>query len=389
MLEEKKVRKKKKSRRLHYKDLDALRFFGFLLVFLMHIKTFFSEEIAADTSSYIDHFLTFGGTFGIEIFFTLSAFLITVLAIREIEYHGGFKLLSFYKRRLLRILPLYVVILLLIFIGIPKTVAFLDLNYHFKFPPLLPFVTFSSNYYFYINGADYFTGLVILWTIAVEMQFYIIWGFVIKVVGKNLKSICYAIVAAGIIYRIFSGFFTEWQIFKDYHSYYNTLYYLSDFGIGALIAIHVREKKDLVEYIKSMDKNMINYVYLFSIAYLLFSGIFYGNTILHVTNAIIIPSFIGFVIIEQTFSSNSVFKLRKLKFISHIGKISYGAYMYHILVMDFLVFGVAVWQGELTGLTKFTFPFVAFTISIIIAHLSYKYFEKPFLRFRREFKRLN
>ena len=355
----------------------------------MHVKTFFSAEIAADTSGYVDHSLTFGGVFGIEIFFTLSAFLITALAIREIEYYGNFRLMAFYKRRLLRILPLYIVVLLLIYIGIPKTVEFLDLNYNFKFPPLLPFLTFSSNYFYYINGADYFTGLVILWTIAIEVQFYVIWGFAISVIGRNLKSLCYALIAAGLIYRIFSGFFTEWQIFKDYHSYYNTLFYLSDFGIGALVAVHVREKKDLVEYIKSLDKSMINYVYFFSIAYLIAAGVFYGNTILHVTNALFIPSLIGFTIIEQTFSSNSVFKLRNLKIVSYLGKISYGSYMFHILVMDFLVFGVAVWQGELTGFTKFIFPIVSFIITIIIAHLSFKYFEKPFLRFRREFKRLN
>lgn len=386
---EKKERKKKKSRRLHYKDLDALRFLGFFLVFIMHIKTFYKDEIAADSSSYLDHSLTFGGVFGIELFFTISAFLITALAIREIEYYGNFKLLQFYKRRALRVFPLYALILLLIFIGIPKSVEFLDLNYNFKFPPLFPFLTFNSNFFYYTNGADYFTGLVILWTIAVEVQFYLVWGFILNLLGKNIKGVAYGLITIGVLYRLSSSLFTELEIFKDFHSYYNTLYYLSDFGIGALVAVHVREKKDLVEYIKSLEKSFLKYLYFGFVVYLVAAGLFYGNIIFNVVNAIAIPSIVGFIIIEQTFSSNSLFKLRNFKIASYLGKISYGSYMFHILVMDFIVFGITVWQEEMVGFTKAMFPLVAFLITIILAHLSYKYFEKPFLRFRREFKRLN
>lgn len=386
---EKKERKKKKSRRLHYKDLDALRFLGFFLVFIMHIKPFYKDEIAADSSSYLDHSLTFGGVFGIELFFTISAFLITALAIREIEYYGNFKLLQFYKRRALRVFPLYALILLLIFIGIPKSVEFLDLNYNFKFPPLFPFLTFNSNFFYYTNGADYFTGLVILWTIAVEVQFYLVWGFILNLLGKNLKGVAYGLITIGVLYRLSSSLFTELEIFKDFHSYYNTLYYLSDFGIGALVAVHVREKKDLVEYIKSLEKSFLKYLYFGFVVYLVAAGLFYGNIIFNVVNAIAIPSIVGFIIIEQTFSSNSLFKLRNFKIASYLGKISYGSYMFHILVMDFIVFGITVWQEEMVGFTKAMFPLVAFLITIILAHLSYKYFEKPFLRFRREFKRLN
>ncbi|MEZ4937447.1 MAG: acyltransferase [Crocinitomicaceae bacterium] len=392
-MERKESKKKSKSRRLHYKDLDALRFIGFLLVFIMHVKSFFSEDLANESGKHLDNALTFGGVFGIELFFTISAFLITALAIREIEYYGGFKLLSFYKRRALRIFPLYFLILLLIFIGIPKTITFLDLNYHFKFPPLLPFLTFSSNFYYFGNGADFFTGLVILWTIAVEVQFYLVWGFIINLLGRNLKNICYAFISFGVLYRLSSGLFTEMQAFKDYHSYYNTLYYLSDFGIGALIAVHVREKKDLVEYIKSLEKNFLKYLYFGFVGYLIVAGVFYGNIIFSVLNAILVPSIVGFIIIEQTFSSYSPFKFRNFKFASYLGKISYGSYMFHILVMDFIVFGIAIWkgehQGELGGFIKAIFPLVAFILTLILAHLSYKYFEKPFLRMRREFKRLS
>lgn len=372
---------------MHYKDLDALRFIGFFLVFLMHIKTYFTAEIGSGPSNRLDNILTFGGVFGIEMFFTISAFLITALALREIEYHGNFKLLQFYKRRALRILPLYVAILIIVYLGIPKIVEFLDLNYHFKFPPLLPFLTFNANYFYYANGADYFTGLVILWTIAVEIQFYIVWGFVLNLLNKNIKGVCYFLIAVGVLYRLSSGLFTEFEIFKDFHSYYNTFYYLSDFGLGALVAVHVRENKDLVDYVKSFDRNYLKYVYFGSIAYLIFAGLFYGNLILSVTNAILIPAIIGFTIIEQTFGSNSIFKLRNRKIMTYFGKLSYGSYMFHILVIDLYIFGTAVWQLNLTGFTKLIFPFVAFIITLILAHLSYKYFEKPFLRFRREFKR--
>ena len=70
--------------------LNSLRFFAFLSVFTLHTTTWF----------------TYGGL-GVDFFFILSSFLLTYLALNEIETTGRFSRKNFFIRRALRIYPLY------------------------------------------------------------------------------------------------------------------------------------------------------------------------------------------------------------------------------------------------------------------------------------------
>ncbi|MGH7932033.1 MAG: acyltransferase family protein [Candidatus Binataceae bacterium] len=83
--------------RFYVPELDSLRFFAFLSVFVCHLFAVLGSPL----------FLSNIGTFGVDLFFTLSAYLITELLMREKEQFGKLNVGSFYLRRALRIWPLY------------------------------------------------------------------------------------------------------------------------------------------------------------------------------------------------------------------------------------------------------------------------------------------
>ena len=132
-----------------------------------------------------------GGFLGVDIFFTFSGFLVTALAIEEVRKNGGFSLARFYKRRAQRIvIPLYLSVaftlpfLLLISpdftVGIARQTA-----------AALGFVT---NWFQILTGGSYEAQLlpsvyVHTWSLAIEAQFYLSWGFVCALLAVLSKSL--------------------------------------------------------------------------------------------------------------------------------------------------------------------------------------------------------
>lgn len=118
-----------------------------------------------------------GGFLGVDIFFTFSGYLITALIIEDFE-HNYFSLLQFYKRRLFRLIPVLAgTVLLTLTLSLLISPDFrVDI-----LSQLAAALTFSTNYYEILRGQSYENQLlprmfVHTWTLAVEMQFYLIWG---------------------------------------------------------------------------------------------------------------------------------------------------------------------------------------------------------------------
>ncbi|MDP8904551.1 MAG: acyltransferase [Chloroflexota bacterium] len=143
-------------------DIEGLRGVAVLLVVIFHAGLVFP-----------------GGFIGVDVFFVISGFLITGLLLREREQTGRIDLLSFYARRLRRLLPAALVVLLL-----TLPVAFL------LFPPLdrgemvmdgAAAALSLGNVRFALAEGDYFTGITTpspflhFWSLGVEEQFYLVW----------------------------------------------------------------------------------------------------------------------------------------------------------------------------------------------------------------------
>jgi peptidoglycan/LPS O-acetylase OafA/YrhL len=101
---------KETKQKIFFPNLDGLRFICFLLVYLYHWNLNCALAIENTSVRNSFNFLFGNGNIGVNIFFVLSGFLITFLLIKEKEFSGGVHLKHFYVRRILRIWPLYFLI---------------------------------------------------------------------------------------------------------------------------------------------------------------------------------------------------------------------------------------------------------------------------------------
>jgi peptidoglycan/LPS O-acetylase OafA/YrhL len=154
--------------------LDGLRAVAILLVLVGHGATWSLPDISPRVSRL--------GEWGVDLFFALSGFLITILLIREYQRHGSISLPNFYQRRALRILPPYFVFLAGYFVmkwalGAPLPAA--------EWWGLL---TFTINCFPTITNTIGHT-----WTLCLEEQFYLAWPLMLLVLGPR-RALTVAVV---------------------------------------------------------------------------------------------------------------------------------------------------------------------------------------------------
>ena len=179
----------------HRPSLDGLRAIAALLVLLFHAGT-----------PWFDH-----GYTGVDVFFVLSGFLITSLLIRELRDWGRLRLISFYARRVRRLLPAALLVLLVTavmyeLLASPAAVAEARGGF-------VAAAAYFANWYFLGQSHDYFaqeaypSPVVHYWSLSVEEQFYLVWpllllGLVLLLQrsGIRLDVVVAALTVAGVLY---------------------------------------------------------------------------------------------------------------------------------------------------------------------------------------------
>ena len=186
-------------------------------MFLFH---YYNVSIAVFDNTFCNGFASLfrgAGYLGVDFFFTLSGFLITSVLIAGDSFGLG----RFYLRRGLRIIPLYLVIVVASYLIIPHL-----LGQKLNLPPVGYLLTFSVNYFYAWHGDKYLFAITILWSLSVEMQFYLVWGAVLKF----LKPYIYPL--AGIL--IISSVLAKYFLYGKCSLYYSTVSYVPDFMMGAI-----------------------------------------------------------------------------------------------------------------------------------------------------------
>lgn len=365
------------SSRAFFPDLDASRFLAFILVFLFHaIKTSDSNFQSESSYQFIRSHLEVAHM-GVDYFFTLSSFLISYLLLLELKTKKSIRIGAYLMRRILRIWPLYFFVLLLGFILIPQFTTLFSPNAELSLPPALPFVLFIANFYMMEHGVAFLFVLSILWTISVEEQFYLIWPFLCKMGSKAFPLVC----TVFILLSVGSGFFIE-----PSKAYFHSLTYFANFGVGGLAAYLVVYKTEWIAQFEKLSKSKIIFVYLI----LLIASILYpywrAIPFLSQLEQVVFACLFSFFILEQSFSKNSLFKMRNLSFWSKMGKMSYGLYVYEALGITTVTFLVDRYVTE-SYFGFFVFkPVLAFVLTLIIAILSYRTIESFFLRLKKPYR---
>ncbi|MGO4234694.1 acyltransferase family protein [Pseudarthrobacter sp. YAF2] len=199
-----------------------------------------------------DHFFSWpsGGFVGVDIFFVISGFLITGLLLKEHARKGRISFPDFYRRRVRRIMPLAVLVLL-----VTVGAAWMLLNAgraHVISDDALWAALFSANWHFALMGTDYMNAgaavspLQHFWSLAVEEQFYVLWPWlIVLVLGVWASRASWTeirarrvlgLVMAGIVLASFG-----WALWETSSSptvaYFSTFSRAWELGLGALIAI--------------------------------------------------------------------------------------------------------------------------------------------------------
>ena len=176
-------------------ELDCLRFFAFFAVFMHHSLPKTPEFFIAHRLPPALANIALAGADGVDLFFCLSAYLITELLVREKERVGHLDIRSFYVRRILRIWPLY-----LTFVAFAFALTFIDSAQRFSAGQLLMFLALAGNW---APGLRTMNSVVVpLWSISVEEQFYLLWPLVVRnATRKQMCVACALMIGGAFIWR--------------------------------------------------------------------------------------------------------------------------------------------------------------------------------------------
>jgi peptidoglycan/LPS O-acetylase OafA/YrhL len=358
-------------------SLDGLRFFAFFGVFLHHslphevefyVQRGFGRPLAELLGA-----ISNAGAFGVDLFFVLSAYLITELLLRERDARQTIDLKAFYIRRALRIWPLHYV-----FLGLALVLTFLVPTEQLSWQQALAFALFSGNWPYVFMTAPR-TVAVLLWTVSVEEQFYLMWPLVVRRATKHaivVVSVCMIVVA--LCLRAVLAHADRDMIWN------NTLARLDPFAAGAILAVALKGGA-----LRSGPKLRWGLVVL-GIAGLILgtrlSGVlvFPGNILGKILGYSLVACccvliFLGTLRIPDP--KRQAFLERPL--LVYLGRISYGLYVYHLFA---LLCGELLVRSMPAGVMRVALSrCIAFPLTVVLAMASYRWLEKPFLRFKQRF----
>jgi len=367
----------------HFPVLDGLRGTAILMVIACHVRV-------ESTASYFDrgllHALDFG-QHGVDLFFVLSGFLITGILLDSKGSPSYFR--TFYLRRTLRIFPLYYLYLGLRLLLIPT----LAQRLHVPSSPLIAaqshgafFWLYGSNLLsFFYPDASIGGGLMHLWSLAVEEQFYLVWPLLIFFVPRRaLTCVCIAVILGGAALRVYFC-----DVGLESLAYAFTLCRADALAAGSLVAIAVRRPWEPQGLWRT------GFLLALSAAALIIGRMALwgwtphetGTTTYGITLAVLL--FVGLLLCAVSGGSWSahVFNLSLLR---RVGKYSYGMYVFHFFVFRAVVTVTAHvhFPGSVdTPLVREIVQFLAVSsLTFVVALGSWHGFEKWFLRLKDRFR---
>jgi len=361
--------------KIYFPNLNGLRLIAAFLVIIHHIEQI-KSRFDIETYWHVP-FISIIGKLGVVLFFVLSGFLITYLLLTEEHSFEKISIKNFYIRRILRIWPLYFLIILLSFLVLPH-ISLFDIP-NFSNDDLYSHLILKLFLYaiFLPNIVLSFFGIVPYashtWSIGTEEQYYLVWPIILKYFKKQrFLLMCFVVVfylaVRSFLFVDYSDFLPYKKIIKDFWSTFN----IDCMAIGGGYAVILFQKNKLL---KILQNNILFYATIIFTIVLMIKGVF-------------IPYFhyefysVLFGIIILNFASNNTIKLSlENKVLNYLGNISYGLYMYHPIGIV-----LALYICRYTNLITnwFIYP-LTFVFTIILAGLSYKYFEAYFLKFKNKF----
>lgn len=351
-------------------ELDALRCFAFLAVFAHHalpdspglyeragLPTFFAHVFVA---------LLRAGAFGVDLFFCLSAYLITEILTAHSKKQGRIDVTAFWMRRALRIWPLYFAALILAKLAVPAILPndFLS-NEH-----LLAYALLAGNWSTALLGWPA-SVVAPLWSVSIEEQFYLVWPVLLSLFGRHRILLAVSMFVISLAAR---ALLVSWET-PHPGIWCNTFARLDPIAAGALLSFVLDGRILRLGMSRSV---LLALAGLAAAAGAAHWGAFAGPPSL-VVYPVIAGSAVALLTAMLSLGAGWLEGRLGLCLV-WLGKVSFGLYVFH-------VFAIALSQQiEVRGTAGVLLRTVfALGVTVLLAGASYRWLESPFLRLKARF----
>jgi peptidoglycan/LPS O-acetylase OafA/YrhL len=389
------------DKRIYFPGLNALRFFAAISVVFIHIEQWKGLNGLTSNAPETRFFLAQLGLTGpdaVTFFFVISGFLITYLLLAELDRTGTIAIKKFYMRRILRIWPVYYLVVLLAFAFVPAVVQITGFDGYYTsirhdfVEKLLLFLFFLPNIAairgFQPVGASH------LWTVGFEEQFYLVWPLLLRHFRKTILPflvgvILFKIPVALLFYFHFAlrqyapvkpegfdllliylmqfrieamaiGGLAAWLVFNNKQRILSVIFHpITEKFILAIMLIHILFLPSGLQEATVLEQEIVNYE-----VYILYA----------------------LVILTVSCNPNGILKLEN-RVLDYLGRLSYSIYAYHVVII-FLVYVAIEWSG-ITFHNTFVENLILYTIVILLtlgaSAVSYRWYESVFLSLKSRF----
>ena len=319
-----------------------------------------------------------GGFIGVDIFFVISGYLITSIILKELITTGSFSFKHFYERRIRRILP---VLLFVMLVSLPFAWIYLFPTGIIDFSKsILYSIGFGSNFYFHYSGQEYgnldglFKPFLHTWSLSVEEQYYILFPIVLLFIFRYVRKYLIHILIIGFITSLLLA---EWTS-KNHSSI--SFYFLHtrmwELLAGSILA-YFESKIG-----RSSKFKILNLILpFFGLILIGYSFLFFYDGMHHPSLYTLSPIIGVCLIIWFSNLNELITKVLSTKLFVGIGLISYSLYLWHYPIFSFVKISGMV-SGNIIG--KFSLIPIIFILSIS----SYYLIEKPFRNKKYSFKKV-
>ena len=324
--------------------LDGIRAISVLLVITAHVQ----DRI----------WLRLNGNLGVVIFFVLSGYLITMLALREEQSNGALNLAGFYIRRTFRIFPLYYIVFAMyavLILGLKVSPHKIN-----GFVHALPYYLFYCQEMLTYSGSEF--PFYQSWSLGIEEKFYLVWPVLAFGLLRRTKWPRLSVTLSMIVLFIFGSSWTNMIGTYRFEDYACIL-------LGALLALFLEDRK---AYLLLQRFGHVSFlIVLVSLAALHFFFLpthqsYYGKPLYASLVTILLGTLLSADGLIQRLLANAVLRF--------IGRISYGVYLVHVLCFN-------VVERFFRPQSGLGFPVYLFTclLSLAAAYILHILIERPMI----------
>lgn len=364
--------------------LNGVRFYAAFLVLLDHLELF--KPYFGITPFWSEAHSAHLGRTGVTVFFVLSGFLITYLLLKEKDL-GGIGIRNFYLRRILRIWPLYYLIVALCFCLVPyveilHVEGYAEHAHNDLAAKLFLFVAMMANVAFVLLPTVPFAN--VLWSVAVEEQFYLFWPHLMKRTGGVLRAMLIVLGAymlLKLVLVLLLGRLDGRWVETLLHLVDRTRFSSMVIGAVGAYSAHARWERGLSLLFLPLVQ-VVAWSAMLVVTIVPWHRAFFGLFGNELTSLVVIV-----LLLNLALNTRSVLRLEN-PLLDRLGRMSYGLYVYHLFAVVLCIRAFvplyaahpdrAGWLGVLLLLATTA-------LSIGIAHISYYHFELRFLRKKKAY----